>query len=874
MKYRKFWPLFLFATAVVISTIIFSDVLSYYSVLQAPDAAPSFGITSLLRRMLPWMNGKAAIFTYDDFFKVLPSPAYHEISFIFSTAMLALAMGIYLHTIGLPAIACFAGGLAMAFSGYHFTLFNAGHRGYFIMMPNVIFIFALTERCLLRPRWFHFALIPICALVGISTQPDILAIMVLLIAIYASFRFYQISRLRGFKNHLSGFWKKYLFGVVLTVIVFAVVGHRVVEDAFKVALAGREKQLESFTQASASKSSSEAKGKKSDKSPEEINEEKEFRWIYATNWSLPVAELSELVAPCIRGLDSGNRNFPYWGNIGQSHDWNETREGHFNYRQHTIYLGVVQISFALFALAIGISNLFSRKAMPEPDNNQAKDCTFIYGNGITFFWVAIAAAGVLLALGRFAPFYKLFYALPLMDKVRAPLKFLHITEISISVLFAIGVYNVIKCKPESSAERNEVIAGKATMILLIVAAASCLAASLIFKPENYTAVWNLLGMSGNQAQKSLAKLYTNGFLRSAWLFVLTSTSIGFISFAKPQKRKFTSSVIALLIIVTVILDMGEVASRFVVSEDKAYAHEKSPAMEAITGGSAPDGISFSYLHMTGQPANLPFMGTLTSAGLYCMDPVPNEDPSSWRIQTFIRFNTDEKLVVKLWKLWGNSGIFVPPKMAVAMQQERIGQITGLYDLDPRYRLIAPRNRQQPMVAVVKPFGVIPPVSVYYGWKASGGQADTINIIADSDFEMEKQIAIEGDGISDVAAKKSYTPGQWETAPSETRGHYAVAKVKAEQPGMVLLRENLMRTVKTVVTVNDKKTSVYTANGIWLCVPVDEGESEIIIRPYISMGSIVWHSAAVFFTLLALYSFVRSEYSKSGVGQKSSDTLKL
>jgi hypothetical protein len=55
------------------------------------------------------------------------------------------------------------------------------------------------------------------------------------------------------------------------------------------------------------------------------------------------------------------------------------------------------------------------------------------------FWAGAALVSLLLAWGKYAPLYRLFYALPKMSSIRNPVKFLYPFEVAMAVLFAFGV---------------------------------------------------------------------------------------------------------------------------------------------------------------------------------------------------------------------------------------------------------------------------------------------------------------------------------------------------------------------------------------------------------------------------------------------------
>ena len=56
-----------------------------------------------------------------------------------------------------------------------------------------------------------------------------------------------------------------------------------------------------------------------------------------------------------------------------------------------------------------------------------------------WFWLGVGLVSLLLAYGRFAPFYRVIYALPYFSTIRNPVKFLHVFAFSLVVLFAYGV---------------------------------------------------------------------------------------------------------------------------------------------------------------------------------------------------------------------------------------------------------------------------------------------------------------------------------------------------------------------------------------------------------------------------------------------------
>jgi hypothetical protein len=158
---------------------------------------------------------------------------------------------------------------------------------------------------------------------------------------------------------------------------------------------------------------------------------------FATQWSMPKRETLALVVPNLFGcsvVTPGAAN--YWGGLGTDPAWDRylasdrtgPPPGPEHYIRHTgrgIYIGVFVIMLAFWAIL----------------QSFRKNSVFTVQEGkMVWFWSAAAIVSLLLAYGRFAPFYQLVYKLPYFSTIRNPDKFLHIVTFSSIVLFAYGVH--------------------------------------------------------------------------------------------------------------------------------------------------------------------------------------------------------------------------------------------------------------------------------------------------------------------------------------------------------------------------------------------------------------------------------------------------
>ena len=167
-----------------------------------------------------------------------------------------------------------------------------------------------------------------------------------------------------------------------------------------------------------------------------VNESDEGTWDFITQWSMPPGEVADLLAPGLMGWKTGDPVAPYWGGAGQSAEWKEAGQGFRNFRLDSVYLGLVPFLLALAA----ILSVSGRKGHVNMDGTEAND------RGIVVFWWVLAAILLILSFGKFTPIYRFVIELPLIGKIRAPLKFLHNLSIVLGILSAYGVDTLLALK--------------------------------------------------------------------------------------------------------------------------------------------------------------------------------------------------------------------------------------------------------------------------------------------------------------------------------------------------------------------------------------------------------------------------------------------
>jgi len=169
------------------------------------------------------------------------------------------------------------------------------------------------------------------------------------------------------------------------------------------------------------------------------------RWGEATQWSLPKKETLAVAIPGLFGfrMDTPKdmsafgeqfRDGAYWGMVGSDPAWDrwfaEGKKGASpqalaRFNGGGIYAGILVILVAAWA-----SLQSFRKQNSVFSDRERK---------LVWFWLVVAFGSLLLAYGRFAPFYQLVYALPYASTIRNPAKFIHVVEWALLIIFAYGI---------------------------------------------------------------------------------------------------------------------------------------------------------------------------------------------------------------------------------------------------------------------------------------------------------------------------------------------------------------------------------------------------------------------------------------------------
>jgi len=405
---------------------------------------------------------------------LLPEPWTQVGVYMADLFLTVLAGYVFLRGRGIRQSVAFLAGTGLAFSGYNATLISAGHLGNFGMTPFAVFTFACLDAAISHRSLFKYALAGACAGLGFSYASDVMLLYGLLAGTYAIFRW-----VCAWPRNRSEIWAHVgngLAGSVIALAVFLAVGGSSALYAMKEAVPGRQ---------------------------ELVKESSADAYEFATNWSLPPEEMAEFVVPCIYGTETGDPSAPYWGRLGRSLKWPAVPGSIANLRQHTVYLGIIPLALAFFA---AMTAWRGRMRHDISDSKSSEDISGSPRSEIVF-WSLAWLASLILALGRYTPLYRLFFALPYCSTIRCPVKFLHLTEFATSVLFGWGLELFLRAA-SGVAQEHEPVSTPSTEqrtrrfeiwimcgLVGVAGVAFVFAAAIVPSLSSWDSVWKDLGLA-------------------------------------------------------------------------------------------------------------------------------------------------------------------------------------------------------------------------------------------------------------------------------------------------------------------------------------------------------------------------------------------
>ena len=472
----------------LLSLIVFRDVIATNVVLFMTDN--NIGMTAGIKEGFPsaflsgaWsggpllgMDGTAQICVRNLVLWAFSLTCYVNWFHAFMLSLASIGFSLFCFSRGCRALPVLIGMMAAFWVGSGMTLTYSGHDGKYGVLACAGLGLWLIEMAASRKRFAWIVLAGGAVGMMFVEQQDVALFVGLFLGAYAVYAF--------LREH-EGKWRALARPLILMSMMVLLVGGPNI-------LSGYVTQVKGVVSMG-------------DENPQQ-------KWDYCTSWSLPPEDMLEFIAPGFRGIRTGEPEGPYWGRMGRSPGWEQTKQGFQNFKLNSEYEGAIPVVLALFAIFIAIIGGKSdggaqrpadkgprtdgrrqkqkgEKLTSETHNSQLAtrdsqlDPVLSKRRGDIIFWGIATLVALLLAFGRFFPLYSLFYQIPGMSSIRCPQKFIHVFQIGIGVLATFGADALLRGIPDSFAKWTRRFA---VMVLVLGGLLLLWAASLAGSRESLT----------------------------------------------------------------------------------------------------------------------------------------------------------------------------------------------------------------------------------------------------------------------------------------------------------------------------------------------------------------------------------------------------
>ncbi|MBI4721858.1 MAG: hypothetical protein HY769_02490, partial [Candidatus Stahlbacteria bacterium] len=296
---------------------------------------------------------------------ILPIHIAWTYIFVLAVAFAGLGIYLYLKELKLSIYSCFLGAITYMGSGAVLSMTYAGHDGKILATAFFPFILLTLHKAITRRKMIYFLFAgAIGGIAAINSHFQLIYYAVIVCIVYLIYHLICQRKENGLKG-TARILSYVAYGLLMALGLMAI-HYLPIFGTMGWGARGGERG-----------------------------------YAFASSWSMPPAELLDLLTPHFSGLLNN-----YWG------------ENYF--KLHTEYLGILPLLLGL----IGIT--------------QYKRDKYIR----FFIWLGIVT--IIFALGSYTPIYRMFYSiLPGVKKFRAPSMIFYLTSFSISVLAALG-YNYLQ----------------------------------------------------------------------------------------------------------------------------------------------------------------------------------------------------------------------------------------------------------------------------------------------------------------------------------------------------------------------------------------------------------------------------------------------
>jgi hypothetical protein len=533
-----------------------------------------------------------------------------------------------------------------------------------------------------------------------------------------------------------------------------------------------------------------------------------------------LADCAEIVIPGFFGDNAMTPPYPYWGALGRPYHFQKGKMMP-NYRQHTTYLGLVTLFLAIVGVCGWAVKRKEEKGEPQGRKDARTEVLITTETTADYrdipFWAGVWVVCLILALGRYTPIYRLFYSIPYMDYLRAPVKFLHFTELATGLLAGFGMQALMTQRFSEKGLKRFLFMGFGFVLLCVVAVlgVSINSASI----EKHIAEIGL-GTLG----PALCGYTTYNCLRAIGIMVavLVLFYVGWLQ--KPHAKKI---ILVLCAFVGIgVFDLAAVARRYVMPINVRAYHEENAIvkdMKRVTQGRPALTVNYVTRNVSIQD----WLNTSFSLNGF-PNVLPDEtDPNSKVRPLAIALQKDP---IRYWDFTGPRFVMLSRQQVGQVIQMQLAKPIAEYEMGQGFVRRSASPSEQSIVLMERTKQPIYPC-VFFNWTGGIKPDDQINQLikgATSTAPLTSHALLASDAPSPSAPSELPIQG---VSFSQMRGEQNVfvsrATVQLPQAGLLVWNERYSSDLMALVDNNE--VPLYQANGQWCAVQVPSGKHTVTCK---------------------------------------------
>ena len=578
------------------------------------------------------------------------------------------------------------------------------------------------------------------------------------------------------------------------------------------------------------------------------------RWQFATAISLPPVESLRIVVPGLFGyrMDSPDGG-AYWGAVG----FDGTSKGRWSGAGE--YAGILVVLVASYAAATSLR----KKQSPYSEQERR----------MVWFWVAVATGSLALSWGHFAPFYRIFFAIPYLSTIRIPSKFLHVMHLAVWVLFAYGLEAIARGSLASGKERlggwkDQFAAWRKTAapgeVNWVFGAVACFAIAAV-GALNYAGgaaelKSHLRGIEFQMGPPATAEFSIGEAWKALGFFAISLALVGgmITGFFNGTRARIGWMLLGTVLVV----DLYRANTPWVKYYDWVTRYQSNPVLDLLkdkpweqrvtafldphrqgplVGGES--ALSWTYLQKEWLENQFQYFN-IQSLDISQMPRVPELETAYFGALGLMENQSNLPLVGRLWQLTNTRYILG--------SKEVVDQLNGMVDpVQKRIRLkmpfglglkpgVTPPNASTATADMVQlltatasetgPFavleftGALPRAKFYTDWQAGLDNTQVLQRLRSMEFDPARQVLV-SEALSGGAPASS--PSTAEASIVAYAPKHITVKTRSTAPGILLLNDRWHPDWK--VTVDGQSTPLLRANFLMRGVSVAAGEHTVEYR---------------------------------------------